>query len=134
MDLAHQIFKPYSNSLLNNFDGVILHFLFLVSVLPLAEIHDNFDSNLAVGMIFIYIILPLLVFIFMLLIINKEKTKSLLGYCYFYCLQLHLRYHNCNEIPLNEIPLIKTEESSNEDEYVNVIDDRKRKNATICKV
>ena len=26
MDLTHQIFKPYSNSLLNIFDGVILHF------------------------------------------------------------------------------------------------------------
>ena len=26
MDLTHQMFKPYSNCLLNNFDGIILHF------------------------------------------------------------------------------------------------------------
>ena len=134
MDLAHQIFKPYSNSLLNNFDGVILHFLVLVSVLPLAEIHNDFNPNLAAGIISIYIMLPLLIFITMSLIINKDKVKSLPGYCYLKCSQLHLRYHNCNEIPLNEIPLIKTEESSNEDEYINVIDDRKRENATICEV
>ena len=31
---------------------------------------------------------------------------------------------------LNEIPLIETEES----EYISVIDDSKRKNATICDV
>ena len=134
MDLTHQIFKPYSDSLLNNFDGVILHFLVLVSVLPLAEIHSSFNSNLAAGMIFIYVTLPLLIFITMSLIINKEKMKGLPGYCYLKCSQLRLRYHNCNEIPLNKIPLIKAEESYNEDEYINVIDDNKRKNATICEV
>ena len=36
-------------------------------------------------------------------------------------------------MPLNKIPLIKVEESSNEDEYyISFIDDSKRKNATIC--
>ena len=109
-------------------------FLVLVSVLPLAEIHKDFDPDLAAGIKFIYIMLPLLIFITMSLIINKDKVKSLPGYCYLKCSQLHLRYRNCNEIPLNEIPLIKTEESSNEDEYINVIDDSKRKNATICDV
>ena len=119
---------------MNKFDGVILHFLVLVSVLPLAEIHSSFDSYLAAGMIFIYVTLPLLIFITMSLIINKEKIKRLPGYCYLKCSQLRLRYHNCNEIPLNEIPLIKSGESSNEDEYINVIDDNMRKNATICDV
>ena len=134
MDLTHQIFKPYSNPVLNNFDGVILHFLVLVSVLPLGEIHNDFSPNVAVGITFIYVMLPLLIFVTMSIIINKDKVKSLPGYCYLKCSQLYLRYHNCNEIPLNKIPLIKPEESSNKDEYINVIDDSKRKNATICDV
>ena len=134
MDLTHQIFKPYSNPMLNNFDGIILHFLVLVSVLPLAEIHNDYDPNLAAGIVFIYVMLPLLIFITMSLIINKDKVKSLPGYFYLKCSQLHLRHHNCNEIPLNEIPLIIPDKSSNEDEYINVIDDSKRKNATICDV
>ena len=134
MDLTHQIFKPYSNTMLNNFDGIILHFLVLVSVLPLAEIHNDYDPNLAAGIVFIYVMLPLLIFITMSLIINKDKVKSLPGYFYLKCSQLYLRHHNCNEIPLNEIPLIIPDKSSNEDEYINVIDDSKRKNATICDV
>ena len=134
MDLTHQIFKPYSNSLLNNFDGVILYFLVLVSMLPLAEIHNSFNSNLAAGIIFIYVASPLLIFITISLIINKEQIKSLPECCYLKCLQLHLRYHKCNELPLSETPLIKAEESSNEDEYINVIDDNKRKNATVCEM
>ena len=132
MDLTHQMFKPYSNCLLNNFDGIILHFLVLVSVIPLAEVHNSFDSNLAAGIMFIYVMLPLLIFITMSLMINKDKIKGLPGYCYYKCLQLKLRYSN--EMRLNKIPLIKVEESSNEDEYISVIDDSKRKNATICDV
>ena len=135
MDLTHQLFRPYSNFLLNNFDGVILHFLVLVSVLPLVEIHSSFDSNVSTGIICIYIAVPLLIFITMSMIINKEKIKILPGYYYLMCLQLCLKNHNYyNEIPLNEIPLIKAAESSNEDEYINVIDDNTRKNATICEV
>ena len=131
MDITHQIIKPYLNSLLNIFDGVILHFIVLVSVLPLAEIHNDFDPDLAAGIKFIYVLLPLLIFITMLLIINKDKLKSLPGYCYLKCSQLYLSC-NRNELPLNEIPLIKTEQSPNE--YINVIDDSKRKNATIYDV
>ena len=134
MDLIHQIFKPYSNSILNNFDGVILHCLVLVSVLPLGEIHNDFRPNVAVGITFIYVMLPSMIFITMSLLINKDKVKSLPGYCYLKCSQLYSRYHNCNEIPLNEIPLIIPDKSSNKDEYINVIDDSKRKNATVCDV
>ena len=130
MGLTHQSFRPYSNSWLNIFDGVILHFIVLVSVLPQVDSFSNFNSDSAMGITFILVILPLLIFITMSIIINKEKIKKLPGYCYFKCSQLHLSQHQCNEIPLNEIPLIKT----GEDEYINIIDDNKRKNATICDV
>ena len=122
MALIHQVLKPYSNSLLNDFDGTLLHFLVLVSVLPLVDFFDNFDTNLLVGISYILIILPLMIFVTMSLMINKEKIKKLPGYCYIKCSQLRLR--NYNEIPL--------EESPNEDEHVNIIDDSRRVNATIC--
>ena len=127
MDLIHQIFRPYSNSVLNMFDGAIFHFLVLVSGLPLAEFYNNFDSKLVVGITFVLVILPFMTFITMSLMINKEKLKKLPGYCYFKCSQLYKKHYN--EIPLNDI-----EESDNENEYINVIDDRMRINATICDV
>ena len=59
--------------------------------------------------------------------INKEKIKKLPSYCYIkfteikklpgYCCRL-VHSRNYNEVPLNEV-----EESSGEEEYVNVIDD-----------
>ena len=122
MALIHQIFRPYSNSVLNMFDGAIFHFLIVVSVFPLAEFYNNFDSKLVVGITFILVIFPALIFITMSLMINKEKLKKLPGYCYFKCSQLYLKHHN--EIPLNDI------EESNE--YIDVIDDSRRINAMIC--
>ena len=127
MALVHQSLRPYSSSTLNVFDGVILHFLVLVSVSPLVESFDRFNSNLLVGITFILVILPMLIFVTMSLMINKEKIKRLPGYCYIKCSQLRLK--NYDEIPLNE-----TKEPSDEDEEVNVIDDSRRVNATICDV
>ena len=127
--LLHQILRPYLSSMLNVFDGIILQFLVLVSVLPLGELFNDFNSNSIVGIIFILIYLPLLIFISMTLLMSKEYIKKLPGYCYSKCLQLHLRRYN--QIPLNDV-----EESSDEDEYVNVIDDstRSRVNVTVCDV
>ena len=131
MALIHQIVKPYSSSLLNNFDGTILHFLVLVSALPLAEISstNNFNSNMLMGVAIVLIILPLLIFVTVSLIINKEKIKSLPGYCYIKCSQLRLR--NYNEIPLNETEGLCHE---NDHEFFNVVDDDSRINATVCTV
>ena len=124
MALIHQLLKPYSNSLLNDFDGTILQLLVLISVLPLVEIFSKFDANLLVGITFILVILPLLIFITMWLMINKEKVKRLPEYCYTKCTLLHSKkYH---DIPLNE--------PEDENEFVNVIDDSRRVNATICDV
>ena len=81
-------------------------------------------------MTFIFAFLPLLVSITMSLIIHKEKCAKCLGDFYIKCLQLRLKQHN--EIPLNEIPLIINEESSNENELLNIVDDSRRKDATIC--
>ena len=127
MALVHQIFRPYSNSVLNMFDGAIFHVLVLASVLPLAEFYDNFNTNLLIAITFILVILPFTIFISISLMMNKEKLKKLPGYCYFKCSQLYVKHYN--EIPLNDI-----EESHNESEYISIIDDSRRINATICDV
>ena len=123
--LVHQSLRPYSSSLLNAFDGIILHFLVLVSVLPLVESFDNVNSNLLVGITFIFLILPVMIFVIMSIMINKEKIKRLPGCCYIKCSRLHLR-DSSNEILLN---------ASDANVYVNVIDDTSRRtNTTICNV
>ena len=129
MDLVHQCFRPYSSSLLNIFDGVILHFLVLISVLPLVESFDNFNSNLLMGITFVLIILPALIFVTMSVMINKEKIRKLPGYCHTKWSQIHLRNYS-------EIPLTETAESADGDgdEYLSDIDDSMRANATIVDV
>ena len=132
INLTHQNFRPYSITALNVFDGVILHLLVLVSVLPFAEFHNNFDSSLVFGVTYILVILPLLIFVIMSLIINKENVESLLKYCYIKYLQLQIKQRN--EIPLNETPLIIAQQSSCENDFFNIVDESSRVNATICDV
>ena len=105
--LIHLILKPYSNPLLNNFDGAILQLLILISTLPFVEFFDDSDPTLLMIITFIIVMLPLLIFITMSLMINKEKIKRISAYNYIKCLQLHLRKYN-------QIPL---EEPADEEEY-----------------
>ena len=126
---SYLILRPYSSCVFNVFDGVILHFLVLVSVVPLVELFDSFNTDLLLGISFIlYSNFTFLIFVTISLMIKKENIKrlpALPGYCYTRkWLQIHLR--NYTEVPLNEI-----EESSDEDEYANIVDDI---NATICKM
>ena len=126
--LIHLILKPYSNPLLNDFDGAILLILILSSALsPFVEFIDESDTTVFMGITFVIVMLPLLIFITMSLMINKEKIKKFSSYCYTRCSQIQLR--NYNQIPLEEV-----EESADEEEYVSVIDDSRRINATICDV
>ena len=125
--LIHLILKPYSNSLLNDFDGAILLLLILISPLPFVEFFDDSDTTVFMGIKFVIVMLPLVIFITMSLIINKEKIKKFPSYCYTKCSQIQLR--NYNQIPLKEV-----EEPADEEEHVNVIDDSRRINTTICDV
>ena len=125
--LIHLILKPYTNPLLNDFDGTVLHLLILISALPFVELVDDFDPTLLMIITFMIVMLPLLIFITMSLIINTKKIKNFPLYCYTECLRKCLRKYN-------QIPLVAVEELSDEEEYVNVIDNSRRINATICDV
>ena len=127
--LIHYICKPYHNDLLNVFDGVVLQFLVLVSVLPLVEFFDSFNANLVVGIAFILVILPSAIFVTMKLITSRRKIKRLIGYCYLKCSQLRLRSQHYNEIPLDD-----TDSETQPTDFGVVIDDSRRINATVCTV
>ena len=100
--LIHQIFTPYSDNSLNIVDGVILQSMILVALLPLVDFFDKFDSNLAVGITLILLILPTVSFTTMKFMTNKKKMRKLLGQYYFKCMHINLHLRNYNEIPLND--------------------------------
>ena len=134
--LIHHILKPYHNDSLNRFDGTILQLLVLVSVLPLVEFFDTFNSDLIVGIAFALIVLPSVIFFIMALVTNKEKINKLFKFCYFKCLQLRKR-SSYNEVSLNETGESSnaTEDPSNQNEFATlIIDDSMRRNAIICDV
>ena len=81
MSLIYQILRPYSNNFLNVFDGVVLHLIVLVSVLPLVQFFDGFNSNLLVGLGFILVALPSISYVAMTIVINKGNIKKLIKYC-----------------------------------------------------
>jgi len=113
------------------FDGAILHLMVLVSVLPLVEFFDSFNSNVVVGIAFSLVILPSVSLIITKLVANKGKIKRFIGYYYFTCTHVHFPLRR----RYNEIPLDNVETLSNENE-ASIIDDnrRGRVNVTICDV
>ena len=137
--LIHHMLKPYHNHSLNRFDGAILQLLVLVSVLPLVEFFDTFNSDLIVGIAFVLIVLPSVIFIIMAINAKKEEISKLFKSCYFKHLQLHMHsiYNQTSlsgtEDPSNE--LTNHEDLCNQNEFATlIIDDNMRRNATICDV
>ena len=129
--LVHLILKPYSNPLLNNFDGAILLLLISSSALsPFVEFTYDFDTIVLIIVTFVIVMLPLFIFITMSIMINKETIKKFPSYCYTKCSQIHLRARGCN----NQVLLEEVEESADEEEFANVINDSRRVNAAICDV
>ena len=109
----HLLLKPYANDILNIFDGIILQFMVLVTVVPLVE---SFHPDLLLTVIIALVILPLITFAVMELIIYKEKVKNFVTYC---------KPNPVSTSKDNDIPI----------RYIGIIvDDRMRENATICEM
>ena len=75
--LIHVTVKPYADNILNIFDGAILYLMVLVTALPLFEHFDTFDSSLAVGIGFVLVILPLILFVVMKAFTSKHTLKEI---------------------------------------------------------
>ena len=85
--LIHVTVEPYANDILNKFDGAILHLMVLVTALPLFEYFDTFDSGFVVGIAFVLVILPLILFVVMKAFASKhtlrEISKNAIKHCSF---------------------------------------------------
>ena len=117
LGLIQLTLRPYASETLNNFDGVILHIMILVSMTPLVE---SLDQDLSISIAFTLVILPLINFSVMQLLINKEGIKKLIKYCRHNKPTVESNTSN-NDIPTNDFAGI-------------IIDDSRRINATICEV
>ncbi|XP_065890214.1 probable outer membrane protein pmp20 isoform X2 [Dysidea avara] len=111
--LIQIILRPYANRTLNMFDGFILQFLILVTMIALV---DNFSQNLLLMITYVLVFLPLIAFISMELLINKGRIRKIVAYCK----PKSKTIDNNSDMPMNDID--------------TVIDDSMRKNATICDI
>ena len=121
--LVHLMVKPYSNEILNKFDGIILQLIIFTAILPW---FDDFTSPLVIVMAFILIILPLLSFTAMTLLLHEDDLKKIFTK-FTAKLKLSNKYNksNKNSIEESEAPQSK---------FHFITDESKRKNATICNV
>ena len=122
--LVHLIIRPYANPVLNLFDGVILHIMILVTVLPFVRHYDNFGSDLVLALAYILVLLPLTIFIVMQLLIHREKIMEGIQHVKSFKLSKDKSNNGNNEIPLNEMNR----------EFGVIVDESMRQNALIVDV
>ena len=115
LSLIQVTLRPYSSTILNMFDGLILQLLILVSVIPLIE---SFDPDLLLAFTIILVILPLVAFVMMEIYLYKNKIKKITEHC------IPPKPGTTNDN--NEIPM--------RDFVDSVIDDTRRRNAYICEM
>ena len=76
--LIHLIVRPYADDVLNMFDGVILQLIVLVTMLPLFDFLDTFDSSLVLGTAFVLVISPLVYFTVVKAFTSKQAFKVII--------------------------------------------------------
>ena len=121
--LVHLIIRPYSKLVLNVFDGVVLHIMILVAVIPFVRHYDNSNSDAVLILAYILVLLPLIIFIAMELSINKEDIKKMIQTIKSFKLRKE-KSKSKNEIPLNDV----------NHEIGIIVDDSMRRNALIVDV
>ena len=125
MALIHLLVRPYADNNLNMSDGAILQLLILVTVLPLFEYFDTFDSSLIVGLAFVLVILPLVQFIVMKVFTSKQTLKVITKKT---IKQFSSQKFTQQNLRVNDVV-------NNQSNFVDlIIDDNMRKNAVICEM
>ena len=125
MALIHLLVRPYADNNLNMSDGAILQLLILVTVLPLFEYFDTFDSSLVVGIAFVLVILPLVQFIVMKVFTSKQTLKVIT--------KKTINQFSSPNFTLQNLRV--NDAVNNKSNFVDlIIDDNMRKNAVICEM
>ena len=111
--LVHLITKPYNSKILNIFDTILLLLLVLTTILLLI---DFTESNLAIQVTLLLLILPLMIVGVMCLLAYKGTVKRVL---------MNLFNKVDDEVPNNNIEVPARN-------FEVIVDDSMRKNATVC--
>ena len=119
--LIHVTVRPYADNILNMSDGAILQLMVLVTVLPLFEYFETFDSSLVIGIAFILVLVPMVQFVVMKVYTTKQTLIKIIRNIIKYFQDKDVPVENeANDVPSGHVDL--------------VIDDNMRKNATICEM
>ena len=122
MALIHVLVRPYTSTIHNVFDGIILHLIISISGLPVVEFVDNYDKSFAVVIIYLLVILPSTSFIAIKLWVNKSNMQN---NCKDYITCCH-KY--------TAVPTDNTEETTEMNDNVIIIDDNVRRNVNTVEV
>ena len=116
----HLTVRPYVNTFHNIFDGAILQFIVMLSILPTTELVDNYNKIFVSVIVYLLIILPLATSITINLWINKNNIQNAFKDCSKSCLQ---KWHN----------VVATD--GDDEEAIDMhVDDNTRRNATCTTV
>ena len=130
MALIHLLVRPYVNNILNMSDGAILQLMVLVTVLPLFEYFDTYDSILVVVIMFVLVIFPSVQFVAIKLLTSKQTlkviTKKAVKHFSFQNKVIHKDEHT-------DASVVVVNKASTS--FVGLhIDDNMRRNAVICEM
>ena len=126
MILVHVTVRPYNNNIVNVFDSVMLATLVLVISLQIIETSQGFLSNTALGIAFVLVILPLLVFLLIVVYLNIQNIKKL----FLYCIST-IKSCLTNKATKNEITEMPIRAHNTNNEIGITIDENVRRNAII---
>ena len=117
MAYIHQTVRPYANSTLNIFDGLILHLTILATAFSIIENFDKFNSTFAVASAFVIVISPLMICMALVTIIHRENLKKKIANFVVSSIKEH-------DVTVPEIPTVN--------DFGMIIDDSTRTKVTIC--
>ena len=84
--------RPYISTIHNIFDGIILQLIVIISVLPIVEFMNNYNKTFVMAMAYVLLLLPIVSFIAINMLINKNKIHGLIKHFYMKCSRNYLQY------------------------------------------
>ena len=123
MALIHVLVRPYTSTIHNVFDGIILHLIIIVSGLPAVEFVDNYDETFVVVITYLLVIFPSTSFIAIKLWVNKSNMQNDCKGC------ITKHFYKYTAVPTDDV-----EETTDMNDNVIIIDDSVRRNVNTVEV
>ena len=130
MGLIHILVRPYANVMHNILDGILLQFITITSVLPIAEIVDNYNETFVAVTAYLLVILPLTSFIAVKFWINKHNIQK----SFKHLMSVIGSYILRNGVATNDEDDEQQPLTAEMGEFEIVVDDEMRRNAIVVDV